>query len=57
MQVEESAASDGAALHLAAFYMYTPSKERARVLLERVLRTQPDHAQVQERPESTLCIC
>jgi len=45
IEIEESTATDTAALHLAAFYSYTRSKERARGLAERVLRTQPDNLQ------------
>lgn len=46
MQVEESSAADMAAIHLAAYYSLGKSKERARSLLERVLRQQPDLNQV-----------
>uniref|UniRef100_A0A7S0S5T6 Tetratricopeptide repeat-like domain-containing protein n=1 Tax=Chlamydomonas leiostraca TaxID=1034604 RepID=A0A7S0S5T6_9CHLO len=45
LEVEESTASDAAALHLASFYSLTKSKERARGLAERVLRMQPDNGQ------------
>ncbi|GIL85609.1 hypothetical protein Vretimale_13293 [Volvox reticuliferus] len=47
LEVEERAAADMPCVHLASFYLYTKSKERARGLVERVLRNQPDHAQAQ----------
>ncbi|PNW81978.1 hypothetical protein CHLRE_06g268800v5 [Chlamydomonas reinhardtii] len=42
LEIEERTASDQPCLHLASFYLYTKSKERARGLVERVLRNQPD---------------
>ncbi|EFJ52945.1 hypothetical protein VOLCADRAFT_78980 [Volvox carteri f. nagariensis] len=47
LEVEERAASDTPCVHLASLYLYTKSKERARGLVERVLRNQPDHLQAQ----------
>ncbi|GLC77752.1 hypothetical protein PLESTB_000959000 [Pleodorina starrii] len=47
LEVEERAAADMPCVHLASFYLYTKSKERARGLVERVLRNQPDHLQAQ----------
>lgn len=47
--MEEPTASDTASLHLASFYSYTKSKERARGLAERVLRSQPDNLQALSR--------
>lgn len=43
IEVEERTASDAPCIHLASFYLYTKSKERARGLVERVLRNQPDN--------------
>ncbi|MEW5298948.1 MAG: hypothetical protein WDW36_002017 [Sanguina aurantia] len=43
MDALERSASESASLHLASFLLYTNSKERARSLVERVLRNQPDN--------------
>mgnify|MGYP001807057667 CR=1 FL=1 len=51
-QIEERTASDQPCLHLASFYLYTKSKERARGLVERVLRNQPDMVPAQVRPQA-----
>ncbi len=48
-QVEERTASDAPCIHLASFYLYTKSKERARGLVERVLRNQPDNVAAEVR--------
>ncbi|KXZ45770.1 hypothetical protein GPECTOR_50g563 [Gonium pectorale] len=47
LEVEERTANDTPSLHLASFYLYTNSKERARGLVERVLRNQPDNTTAQ----------
>ncbi|KAG2502129.1 hypothetical protein HYH03_000619 [Edaphochlamys debaryana] len=43
LEVEERTAAETPSLHLASWYLYTKSKERARGLVERVLRNQPDN--------------
>ncbi|KAL6760145.1 intraflagellar transport protein [Haematococcus lacustris] len=45
LEVEESSASDASLLHLAHLYSLSSSRERARGLVERVLRVQPDNSQ------------
>jgi len=47
LEAEERSASDRSLIHLAGFYLYTGSKEKARTIAERVLRVTPDHAAAQ----------